>query len=227
MTSFRACSRSTRIELVRLETPDLNGVSRGKTVTTDHFWSFVENGLALVSDIYCWDHDCWVATGTGFGEDLTFADLSMQPDLSTFVVLPHVDGQARVICDTYYSDGRPVEASPRRVLRRQVDAAAERGPDGPHAGRVRVLPPRRGDTAAPVRRHPHHDHADEPASAGPAAARARSPSSRPVAADAQPRVGPDAVRAHLRRRRRARRRRRQLHVQDLREGDRLAARPAR
>jgi glutamine synthetase len=115
------------IELVRLETPDLNGVSRGKTVTTDHFWSFAENGLALVSDIYCWDHDCWVATGTGFGEDLTFADLSMQPDLSTFVVLPHVDGQARVICDTYYSDGRPVEASPRRVLRRQVDAAAEHG----------------------------------------------------------------------------------------------------
>ena len=50
------------IELVRLETPDLNGVSRGKTVTTDHFWSFAESGLALVSDIYCWDHDCWVAT---------------------------------------------------------------------------------------------------------------------------------------------------------------------
>ena len=59
-----------RIELVRFETPDLNGVSRGKTVTADHFWAFVENGLALVSDIFCWDHECWVATGTGFGEDL-------------------------------------------------------------------------------------------------------------------------------------------------------------
>ncbi len=115
------------VELVRLETPDLNGVSRGKTVTPDHFWSAVENGLALVSDIYCWDHECWVATGTGFGEDLTFADLLMRPDLSTFTVLPHVERQARVICDVEYSDGRPVEASPRRVLRRQVEQAAALG----------------------------------------------------------------------------------------------------
>jgi glutamine synthetase len=116
-----------RVELVRLETPDLNGVSRGKTVTVDHFWSCVENGLALVSDIYCWDHECWVATGTGFGEDLTFADLSMRPDLSTFAVLPHVERQARVICDMEYSDGRPVEASPRRVLERQLEQAAGLG----------------------------------------------------------------------------------------------------
>jgi glutamine synthetase len=115
------------IELVRFETPDLNGVSRGKSVTADHFWTFVENGLPLVSDIYCWDHECWVATGTGFGEDLTFADLSMRPDLATFAVLPHVHGQARVICDVHYSDGRPVEASPRRVLQRQVEAAAAHG----------------------------------------------------------------------------------------------------
>jgi glutamine synthetase len=116
-----------RIELVRLETPDLNGVSRGKSVTADHFWSCVENGLPLVSDIFCWDHECWVATGGGFGEDLTFADLSMRPDLSTFAVLPHVEAQARVICDMEYSDGRPVEASPRRVLRRQLEGAAGQG----------------------------------------------------------------------------------------------------
>ena len=52
------------VNLVRFETPDLNGVSRGKTVTADHFWGFVDDGLALVGDIYCWDHECWVATGT-------------------------------------------------------------------------------------------------------------------------------------------------------------------
>lgn len=116
-----------KIELVRFETPDLNGVSRGKSVTADHFWRYVDDGLALVSDIYCWDHECWVATGTGFGEDMTFADLTMRADLSTFTVLPHVTGEARVICDMEYPDGRPVEASPRRVLQRQVDAAIERG----------------------------------------------------------------------------------------------------
>lgn len=115
------------IELIRLETPDLNGVSRGKTVTADHFWGFVDHGLSLVSDIYCWDHECWVATGTGFGEDMTFADLVMRPDLATFRVLPHRPGEARVICDMEHADGRPVEASPRRVLARIVERAAARG----------------------------------------------------------------------------------------------------
>ena len=115
------------IELVRFETPDLNGVSRGKTVAVEHFWHFVEHGLSLVSDIYAWDHGCWVARGTGFAEDLTFADLTKRPDLSTFAVLPHVERQARVLCDMEYADGRPVEAGPRRVLLRQVDAAAARG----------------------------------------------------------------------------------------------------
>ena len=119
--------RTHSVELVRFETPDLNGVSRGKTVTADHFWGFVESGLALVSDIYCWDHECWVATGTGFGEDLTFGDLVMRPDLATFRVLPHLPGQARVICDMEHADGRPVEASPRRVLRHQVERAAAQG----------------------------------------------------------------------------------------------------
>lgn len=115
------------IELVRFETPDLNGVSRGKSVAAEQFSKYVERGLALVSDIYCWDHECWLATGTGFGEDLTFADLTMRPDLSTFRVLPHAPGQARVICDVEYSDGRPVEASPRRVLAQLVDRAADFG----------------------------------------------------------------------------------------------------
>ena len=116
-----------RIELVRFETPDLNGVSRGKTVAADQFANYVERGLALVSDIYCWDHECWVATGTGFGEDLTFADLTLRPDLASFRTLPHAPGQARVICDVEYSDGRPVEASPRHVLGRVIERAASLG----------------------------------------------------------------------------------------------------
>ncbi len=115
------------VRLIRFETPDLNGVSRGKSIAADHFATYAETGLSLVSDIYCWDHECWVATGTGFGEDLTFADLIMRPDLSTFRVLPHLPDEARVICDMEYSDGRPVEASPRRVMANVVERAAERG----------------------------------------------------------------------------------------------------
>jgi glutamine synthetase len=115
------------VELIRFETPDLNGVSRGKSIAANHFRRYVDTGLALVSDILCWDHECWLASGTGFGEDLTFADLVMRPDLSTFRVLPHIKGEARVICDLEYADGRAVEASPRYVLRHVVERAIALG----------------------------------------------------------------------------------------------------
>lgn len=115
------------VKLVRFETPDLNGVSRGKSIAADHFQFYVDNGLSLVSDVYCWDHECWVATGTGFGEDLTFADLTMRPDVATFSVLGHIPDEARVICDMEYSDGRAVEASPRRVMANVVGRARELG----------------------------------------------------------------------------------------------------
>lgn len=115
------------IELIRFETPDLNGVSRGKSIAANLLRRYVETGLALVSDIFCWDHECWLAPDTGFGEDLTFADLVMRPDLSTFRTLPHLPGEARVICDMEHPDGRPVEASPRYVLRHVVERAAALG----------------------------------------------------------------------------------------------------
>ena len=130
----------------------------------------------------------------------------MRPDLSTFTVLPHVERQARVICDMEYSDGRPVEASPRRVLQRQVERGGRAGADGPDAGRVRVLPPRRGRRGSPPfggtditttltnQRLPVLQQLVRDLQA-----------LRPVAADAQPGVGADAVRAHLRRRGGARR----------------------
>ena len=112
-------------------------------MTTDHFWSFAEDGLALVSDIYCCGSRLLGRDRDGFGEDLAFADLTMQPDLSTFVVLPHVDGQARVVCDSVLL-GRPArrgEPSPRAAPPGRRGRRAR--PDGPDADRVRVLPPRR------------------------------------------------------------------------------------
>ena len=217
-----------RIELIRLETPDLNGVSRGKTVTADHFWSFVETGLALVSDIYCWDHECWVATGTGFGEDLTFADLVDAPRPRRRSACCRTSpGQARVICDMEYADGRPVEASPRRVLQRQVERAAAQGLTALMQAEYEFYlldadtrrPPFGGTditTTLTNQRLPVLPRAGAPP-AGP----------RALAADAQPGVGADAVRADVRRRGGPRRRRRQLHVQDVRQGDRRSARPDR
>ncbi|HSJ23314.1 MAG TPA: type I glutamate--ammonia ligase [Longimicrobiales bacterium] len=54
------------------------------------------------------------------------SDMILRPDFGTFVVVPwsHPENRvARLICDVYTSDGRPFEGDPRRVLKRQIDAA--------------------------------------------------------------------------------------------------------
>ncbi len=56
-----------------------------------------------------------------------YGDLLMHPDLDTLRLLPWLDGTALVLCDVEWLDGSPVPASPRQVLRRQLERLAERG----------------------------------------------------------------------------------------------------
>jgi glutamine synthetase len=55
----------------------------------------------------------------------------LQPDLSTFTVIPwEMDlSTARVICDAHTPDGAPFEGDPRYVLKRQLERAAALGLD--------------------------------------------------------------------------------------------------
>jgi glutamine synthetase len=58
------------------------------------------------------------------------SDMMLRPDPSTFVLFPWGDPEnrvARLICDVYTADGRPFEGDPRRVLKRQIEAAAKLG----------------------------------------------------------------------------------------------------
>ncbi|HSJ09451.1 MAG TPA: type I glutamate--ammonia ligase [Longimicrobiales bacterium] len=58
------------------------------------------------------------------------SDMVLKPDPSTFVVFPWSDAEnrvARLICDVHTADGAPFEGDPRRVLRRQIEAARKLG----------------------------------------------------------------------------------------------------
>ena len=49
------------------------------------------------------------------------------PDLSTLRRIPWLEGTVMVQCDLLWHDGSPVAASPRQVLRGQLERIAERG----------------------------------------------------------------------------------------------------
>jgi len=55
-----------------------------------------------------------------------YGDFVLRPDLATLRMVPWHEGTALVLCDVEWEDGSPVVASPRQVLRRQLDRLAER-----------------------------------------------------------------------------------------------------
>jgi glutamine synthetase len=59
--------------------------------------------------------------------DLGYGDFHIVPDLATLRRIPWLDRTALVVCDVMLEDGPPVVASPRQVLKRQVERALERG----------------------------------------------------------------------------------------------------
>jgi glutamine synthetase len=56
-----------------------------------------------------------------------YGDFVMKPDLATLRRIPWLEGNALVLSDVAWHDGSPVAPSPRQVLKRQVERAAERG----------------------------------------------------------------------------------------------------
>jgi len=56
-----------------------------------------------------------------------YGDMEFLLDLETIRLLPHLPGTAMVQCDLAWPDGQPVVQSPRAILARQVERAADAG----------------------------------------------------------------------------------------------------
>ena len=56
-----------------------------------------------------------------------YGDFVMRPDLGTLRLIPWQEGTAMCLADLVWHDGSDVVASPRQILRRQLDRLAERG----------------------------------------------------------------------------------------------------
>jgi glutamine synthetase len=59
--------------------------------------------------------------------DLGYGDFVLKPDLATLRRIPWLEATALVLSDVAWHDGSPVEPSPRQVLKRQVERAADLG----------------------------------------------------------------------------------------------------
>jgi len=119
------------IETVKIGTPDMDGVYRGKRLSSAQFLDGLDGpGFAQCDVIFGWDiaEEVISEPPLAIGTAATgFADVLLRPDLATFRIVPWEPASAAVVCDVYDERGAPVAVSPRTVLRRVIDRAAALG----------------------------------------------------------------------------------------------------
>ena len=117
------------VDTVIVAFPDMYGRPVGKRVTAD-FWSshVADHGIEACEYLLAVDVDMNPLPGYTFANwDTGYGDVVCVPDFATARRIPWLEGTAMVICDLTDLDGAPVEVSPRQMLRRQLERAAERG----------------------------------------------------------------------------------------------------
>jgi glutamine synthetase len=117
------------IDTVLLGFTDMQGRLQGKRLTAEFFLdSVVDHGAEGCNYLLAVDVDMNTVSGYAMSSwDLGYGDFEMKPDMDTLRRVPWHDGTALVLADLAWSDGSPVVASPRQILRRQMERLAERG----------------------------------------------------------------------------------------------------
>jgi glutamine synthetase len=117
------------IDTVLIAFTDMQGRLQGKRLTASHFLeAVVEHGAEACNYLLAVDVDMNTVSGYAMSSwELGYGDFEMKPDMDTLAIVPWHEGTALVLADLAWSDGRPVAASPRQILRAQLDRLAERG----------------------------------------------------------------------------------------------------
>jgi len=107
------------VEFLRLQFTDISGVVKNVAIPVTQVGKALKSGISFDG-----------SSIEGFAR-IQESDMVLQPDLSTFTLLPWrtKDGsnEARMICDVHLPNGKPFGGDPRHVLRQQLEKAQEMG----------------------------------------------------------------------------------------------------
>jgi glutamine synthetase len=129
LDGLRAEVDAGRIDTVLLAMADMQGRLQGKRLAATHFLEDVlEHNAEGCNYLLAVDVDMNTVDGYAMSSwDRGYGDFVFRPDLATLRRVPWHEGTALVMCDLEWEDGAPVVASPRHVLKRQLERLAERG----------------------------------------------------------------------------------------------------
>jgi glutamine synthetase len=118
------------IDTVVVAFTDMQGRLMGKRVHGQYFveHDVAEHGVEGCNYLLALDMEMDPIPGYQMANwEKGYGDFVLQPDLATLRRTPWLEGTALVLCDVLWHDGAPVSPSPRQVLKRQVERAAELG----------------------------------------------------------------------------------------------------
>src|SRR5918911_1715846 len=108
---------------------DMQGRLMGKREHADYFLDeSAEHGLEGCNYLLALDMEMDPQPGYRMASwEQGYGDFHLAPDFDTLRRVPWLEGTALVLCDVLWEDGSPVVASPRQVLRAQVERARALG----------------------------------------------------------------------------------------------------
>ena len=129
LDELRTAVDAGEIDTVLLCLADMQGRLQGKRLMARHFVEdVVSHGAEACNYLLAVDVEMNTVDGYAMSSwETGYGDFEMKPDFETLRRIPWHQGAALCIADLHWGDGRPVVASPRQILRAQLDRLAERG----------------------------------------------------------------------------------------------------
>jgi glutamine synthetase len=129
LVQLRARVDAGEIDTVLLALCDMQGRLQGKRLSARHFVDEVaEDGAEGCNYLLAVDVEMNTVEGYAMSSwERGYGDFELIPDLATLRLIPWLEATALVLCDLRWAGGDDVLASPRQILKRQLDQLAERG----------------------------------------------------------------------------------------------------
>ncbi|MGH3914030.1 MAG: glutamine synthetase family protein [Pseudonocardiaceae bacterium] len=129
LEELRVLVDERQVDTVLVALTDMQGRLQGKRCAARYFLDHVAtHAIEACNYLLAVDVDMNTVDGYAMSSwDQGYGDFVLRPDLTTLRRVPWHEATALVLCDARWPDGGPVAASPRQILRRQVERLDERG----------------------------------------------------------------------------------------------------
>jgi glutamine synthetase len=129
LDELRTAIAEGTVDTVLLGFADMQGRLQGKRLVGTHFAEeVIDHGAEACNYLLAVDVEMNTVGGYAMSSwETGYGDFEMRPDFATLRPVTWVPGTALCMADLHWGDGRPVVASPRQILRGQLDRLSERG----------------------------------------------------------------------------------------------------